>query len=899
MPRLSSSIRIGAALASLLALTWGLAVSRADTPNRPAPGAALAAPPNTWSSRAPYPIPIFWQALAAQGGRLYSFGGVSNSAAVANTYTYDPAANRWTAVRPLPLPLYGASAVSDGTAIYIVNGSGHNNLYRYDPVADTYTPLAAPAVATHSQAVVYLGGKIYRIGGFTAGAPTDSVEVYTIATNTWAPAHPYLLPLRWIMAIAANGYIYAAGGFDASNRATDRTARYDPATNTWDDAAVPDLPAPWWGSASALVNGRWLLAGGKASGTPTGSVLSWDLSATGGWQATLPLLPQTRYNLAGAALGATFYSVGGCDVVPCLTGTGDNQEYQGPVFWDVAPSDYYYTPVLYLVAHGVISGYADGTFRPGANTTRGQLAKIVVLAEQWPRVTPAAPHFSDVPPGSPFYTFVETAAARGILSGYSDGTFRPGADVTRGQLSKIIVNAQGWAITTAGGPHFGDVPPGSPFYTFVETAVARGIISGYADHTFRPGNPATRGQIAKIVYLALQAGSGGTATPAAPTATPRPGTPTATPRSATPTPRPTATAMPPPPSPTPTPAATCPSGWTTVSPPIAGTSSGLNGIAALSATDIWAVGAYSDGPTTSYTLAAHWTGTDWTIVPSPNIAGSTNGLTGVAAIGPNDVWAVGSSTAPSGVISTLVEHWNGTSWTIFPSPNPDPGNNALHAVAAAGPNDVWAVGSSSNNSYTYYHTLVEHWNGASWSVVASPDGPNGESDLTGIAVVAANDIWAVAGIQQTMTMHWDGGAWTIVPSPNVGNYQSGLRAVAAVASNDVWAVGDYFDNTDTARTLTEHWDGVQWTIVSSPSLGYDFLNSAIALAPDDVWAVGVADDSNTLVLHWTAGHWVLFPSQSGGGGLVGVDAVSARDLWGVGTGYGLPLVERYYCPGPP
>jgi hypothetical protein len=495
--------------------------------------------------------------------------------------------------------------------------------------------------------------------------------------------------------------------------------------------------------------------------------------------------------------------------------------------------------VLYLVGHGVISGYADGTFRPAANTTRGQLAKIVVLAEQWPLVTPAQAHFSDV-------------------------------------------------------------PPDSPFYMFVETAVARGIISGYADHTFRPGNPATRGQIAKIVYNALQAGSGATATPVVPTPTLPPGiTPTATPRAPTPTPRPTATAMPAPPSATPTPAATCPSGWTTVSPPIAGTSSGLNSIAALSATDIWAVGTYSDGPTTSYTLAAHWTGAEWTIVPSPNVAGSTNGLTGVAAIAPNDVWAVGSSTAPSGVISTLIEHWNGTSWTIFPSPNPDPANNALYAVASAGPNDVWAVGSSSSNSYTYYHTLVEHWNGASWSVVASPDGPNGESELTGIAVVAPNDIWAVAGIQQTMTMHWDGGAWTIVPSPNVGNYQSGLKAVAAVASNDVWAVGDYFNATDTASTLMEHWNGIQWTIVPSPSLGYDFLYSVVALGPGDVWAVGSADDTNTLVEHWDGNHWSIVPSQSGGGGLWGVAAVNARDLWGVGTGYGLPLVERYYCPGPP
>src|SRR5690242_1482275 len=138
-------------------------------------------------------------------------------------------------------------------------------------------------------------------------------------------------------------------------------------------------------------------------------------------------------------------------------------------FSDVQPTDYFYTPVLYLVAHGVVSGYADGTFRPAANTTRGQLAKLIVLGEGWPPDTHGGPHFSDVPPDYVFYSVIETAVNHGVISGYSNGTFRPGADVTRGQLSKIIVGAQGWPINTSGGPHFSDVPLGSPFYPYIET----------------------------------------------------------------------------------------------------------------------------------------------------------------------------------------------------------------------------------------------------------------------------------------------------------------------------------------------------------------------------------------------------------------------------------------------
>jgi hypothetical protein len=180
-------------------------------------------------------------------------------------------------------------------------------------------------------------------------------------------------------------------------------------------------------------------------------------------------------------------------------------------FADVQPTDYFYVPVQYLASRGVISGYADGTFRPYNNTTRGQLAKIVVLAEGWALDTTGGPHFRDVPPGSAFYSVVETAYNRGIISGYGCGTgcreFRPGANVTRAQLCKILVGAEGWAVATQGGPYFRDVPETDPFYAYIETAYSHNLISGYGCGVgcaeFRPGKNATRGQISKIVYGAV------------------------------------------------------------------------------------------------------------------------------------------------------------------------------------------------------------------------------------------------------------------------------------------------------------------------------------------------------------------------------------------------------------
>ncbi len=171
-------------------------------------------------------------------------------------------------------------------------------------------------------------------------------------------------------------------------------------------------------------------------------------------------------------------------------------------FTDVQPTDYFYEPVRSLYCSGAISGYPDNTFRPYNNASRGQLTKIVVLAQAMSINTDGGPHFSDVSLSNPFYDYIETAFNAHIISGYDDGTFRWSNNITRGQLTKIVVNTRGWTINTNGGPHFPDVPQGSTFYDFIETAYNHAIISGYPDGSFGPANPATRGQIAKIVYLA-------------------------------------------------------------------------------------------------------------------------------------------------------------------------------------------------------------------------------------------------------------------------------------------------------------------------------------------------------------------------------------------------------------
>ncbi len=174
------------------------------------------------------------------------------------------------------------------------------------------------------------------------------------------------------------------------------------------------------------------------------------------------------------------------------------------------------------------------------------------------------------------------------------------------------------------------------------------------------------------------------------------------------------------------------------------------------------------------------------MVPSPN-AGTSDDLHGVATVSSSDVWAVGSyynGTAGQ----TLAEHWDGTVWNIVPSPNSGSNGSALSEVAVVSANDVWAVGSYFNGNFDN-QTLVEHWNGSAWSVVPSPN--VGIDDLYGVAAVSSSDVWAVGyyytntGPIQTLVEHWNGSAWSVVPSPNVGTLDNGLQGVAAISGSDV------------------------------------------------------------------------------------------------------------------
>lgn len=275
----------------------------------------------------------------------------------------------------------------------------------------------------------------------------------------------------------------------------------------------------------------------------------------------------------------------------------------------------------------------------------------------------------------------------------------------------------------------------------------------------------------------------------------------------------------------------------------------LSGVTALAANDVWAVGHFTNTGGSAQTLILHWNGKAWKVVSSPNVLSSDNFLTGVAAVSNEDIWAVGSYfNANSGTLQTLLEHWNGHHWSLFFTMNPPAGNNALQSVTAITEDNVWAVGTTTDPITNNSRTLIEHWNGRSWRAVTSPNPGSRLNVLNGVAADAARDIWAVGsysnsigGPAPTLTLHWNGSTWKIVSSPNANTPGNQLVAVAVVSPSDVWAVGNSTNSSGINRTLTLHWNGAKWSVVFSPNRGTDnnFLRG-VARIPrtENAWAVG-------------------------------------------------------------
>jgi N-acetylneuraminic acid mutarotase len=210
-----------------------------ETKNREA--SAGGDPPSNclWASAAMFPIPIMDEAVVTFGSNIYSFGGISEGKGVPNAYRFD--GTMWTPIAPYPSAcgVESASAVTDGTFIYIMNGNTFcpltysTDVYRYNPSTDTYTQLSSTSVGTWNQTAVYLNGKIYKMGGKNAAGYQTALEIYDTVTDTWSFGVPLPEPTGFASSFTLNGLIYIAGGVVASGVATNAIFAYDPVAQTW------------------------------------------------------------------------------------------------------------------------------------------------------------------------------------------------------------------------------------------------------------------------------------------------------------------------------------------------------------------------------------------------------------------------------------------------------------------------------------------------------------------------------------------------------------------------------------------------------------------------------------------------------------------------------------------
>jgi hypothetical protein len=308
--------------------------------------------------------------------------------------------------------------------------------------------------------------------------------------------------------------------------------------------------------------------------------------------------------------------------------------------------------------------------------------------------------------------------------------------------------------------------------------------------------------------------------------------------------------------------------WTAFAAPMINgdNTSNLNGLVDFSPTDAWAAGIINISEANPSQIIEHWDGTAWSVVPGPPFKSSEEpSLYGMTATASNDIWAVGALLVDNESLLALFEHYDGTAWTATTGEF----HGFFNGVSADASNDIWAVGCGN---------FSEHYDGTSWTLVRAPNAGSGPNCLNGVVALAPNDVWAAgystsaSGMPTTtLTEHYDGTSWTVVPSPNVGpdsQYQSNrLLGVLAVSSTDLWAFGSYFaaSGSEEESTLILHWDGTSWSVTPSPnpmpgSFRDNILFGGVVTAPANVWIVGSEDTAapnkpvtGTLVLHTTGG----------------------------------------------
>ena len=343
----------------------------------------------------------------------------------------------------------------------------------------------------------------------------------------------------------------------------------------------------------------------------------------------------------------------------------------------------------------------------------------------------------------------------------------------------------------------------------------------------------------------------------------------------------------------------------------------LNAVFVPAAEDVWAVGYRHGSVGGSYefrTVIEHSTGgSDFQLVPSPDREGApaTNFLQDIHGPSPSDLWAVGWSRNPREPSRTLIERWNGSTWSIWPSADPGPFGNILNGVVSLAADDTWAVGARQDS---FYQTpMAQHWDGTAWSAVPVPNPAfcTGHSYLGDIAARSATAIWATGvctssstGGDQGFVVRWNGTRWVIPSAVNAAIPGRVTLSSLSISGPVVWLVG--VSSADGVAFALRNQGGgwVRVPLSAQDSRGTAFA-AVVARSGGTAWAVGTAPSPQPPF----AGPGAMRLNAAGGlrqtiplsyGSLRGVAYDPAGRIWAVGTQlpgqHDLPLVVSRSVP---
>ena len=264
----------------------------------------------------------------------------------------------------------------------------------------------------------------------------------------------------------------------------------------------------------------------------------------------------------------------------------------------------------------------------------------------------------------------------------------------------------------------------------------------------------------------------------------------------------------------------------------------LFGVSCTSASACTAVGASDPFTPNAKTLAERWNGTRWSIQATPNPAGAVvTALLGVSCTSRSSCMAAGtefnSSGAPVGIFS---ERWDGVRWHLQTAPMPTGSPGSLFTgVACTSPSACTAVGFRTDSSGNPVATLAERWNGTGWSIQPTPN-PAPGGLLAAVSCTSASACTAVGNLNgtahagsTTLVERWNGTTWAVQPTRKLSAGQGSFFNAVACRAGACTAVGLYLTNSG-PLTLAERWTGAGWRIQAAPtpSQAYDMAPPAVA-----------------------------------------------------------------------